>query len=90
MNMILKYEGLVLTLVTLQIALFLDVTLCLNASHPNVFFNSYNVQISVKHNNPSFLKITFKATCFSFIELKHVVVNVEFGSVHWKGPMMAL
>jgi len=74
----------------LKIALFLDVTLCLNASHPDVFFNSYNVHISVKHNNPLFLKTTIKATCFSSIELKHVVVNVEFGTVHWKVLMMAL
>jgi hypothetical protein len=63
---------------------------CLNASHPDVFFNSYNVHISVKHNKALFLKITFKATCFSSIELKHVVVKVDFGCVHWKGLMMAL
>jgi hypothetical protein len=42
------------------------------------------------HNNPLFLKITIKATCFSCIELKHVVVNVEFGTVHCKVLMMAL
>jgi hypothetical protein len=73
MNITIKYEGLVLTLVTLKIPLLLDVTLCLNASHPEVFFNSYNVQISVKHNKPLLLKITLKATCFSY-----VVVNVDF------------
>jgi hypothetical protein len=58
---------LVLIVVTLKIALILDVTLCFNTSQPDLFFNSYNVQISVKHNNPLFLKITFKATCFSSI-----------------------
>jgi spore coat protein U-like protein len=85
MNMTIKYEGLVLTLVTLKIPLFLDVTLCLNGSHPEVAFKSYNVQISVKHNNSFLLKITLEATCFS-----SVVVNVDFGSVDWKGLMMAL
>jgi hypothetical protein len=44
MNMTIKYGGLVLTVVTLNIPLFLDVTLCLNASHPDMFFNSYNIQ----------------------------------------------
>jgi hypothetical protein len=64
--------------VTLKTTFFLDVTLCVKASHRDVFFNSHNIQISVKQNNPLFLKITFKATCFSSIELKHVVVDVDF------------
>jgi spore coat protein U-like protein len=83
--MTIKYECLFLTLVTLNIPLFLDVTLCFNVSHPDVFFNSYNVQISVKHNNPLLFKITLMATCFS-----SVVLNVDFGSVHWKGLIMVL
>jgi hypothetical protein len=71
--------------VTHKIPLILDVTLCLNVSHPEVFFNSYKVQISIKHNILLHLKITFKATFFS-----SVVVNVYFGSVHSKGLMMSL
>jgi hypothetical protein len=47
MNITIKYKGLVLTLVMLKITLFLDVTLCLNDSHRNVFFNAHNVQTSV-------------------------------------------
>jgi len=47
-----------------------------------VFFSSYNVQISVKNNNPFIFKITFKATCFSSTEPSSGLSNEQIQNQH--------
>jgi hypothetical protein len=56
--------------------------------HPSsAVHGAYSIYSQLK---PLFLKITYKATGFSSIELEHFVVNVDFESVRWKGLMTAL
>jgi hypothetical protein len=65
----------------------------LNVSHPDVFSNSYKVEISVKHKNYFIFKNIFKATHFSSTEPSSGLLenrsNITLYSAFW-GPKFTI